>query len=249
MRLAWLALVLAAIPALAQQRGMYGGVSTGQMVGATSDPGFAGRLGATVSGLPQTTTSIPINGGIYGNTLPGGNFGGRSYGGRRGNTLVVPYGVPVLYANPFTGAYSPGYDVAPRAIAMPVDSSPTVVINQYFTPDTARPQMREYSDLPEPVRPPQTSRPRVAPQQQESQQPAPQPQAARRGENAPDKPTITLLAFNDKSVTSVIAYWVQKDELHYVTNTYKKMVVGLNSLDRATSERLNKERSVEFTLE
>ncbi|HUQ94719.1 MAG TPA: hypothetical protein VM120_23765 [Bryobacteraceae bacterium] len=239
-----LCLLATTFSAAAQQqgkRGMYGGVSTGQMVGVTNNAGFASGLGATVSGLPQTAHRIPMNRGMYGSPNHGG------WPGRGGRTLVVPYGVPVGYG------YGYGYDAAPmQTIVQPVQTSPSVIINQYYSTESVRPQLREYTDLPDPIRPPRTeveapAQARVNPPRQ--QPAAPRPAHPVEVTDSASRPTLTLLAFKDSSVVSSIAYWVQGEQLHYVTKTYVKRVVPLSSLDKATSAQLNRERNVEFLIE
>lgn len=254
------------IPALAQQRGiyggqtgqrgMYGGRSTGQMVGTINDPGFAGRLGATVSGLPQTTTRIPVQRpGAWSN---GGRYPGSWNPGRgRTNTVVIPYGVPVIYGsgNEFYGDVPPQQPV--QTIVQPVQPPPSVIINQYYTADnTHSPEMKEYSNLPEPIRPPRTEveqggRVRVNPPAGRPAPPrdAPDPSVQEARIRDANTPTITTLAFQDGSVDSVIAYWQQGDQLHYVASDYAKKVVPIGTFDKARSEQLNRDRKVEFRLE
>lgn len=241
-------------------RGMYGGVSTGQMVGVINDPGFASRLGATVSGLPQTTTRIPVQrstyggfGGYYGGGTPG-RGGGRGDHGRT-NTVVVPWGVPVMY-----GGYGGGYDynIVPQpaqTVVQPiVQPAPSVVINQYYTPEKGSdPEMRDYSDLPKPIRPPRTEvqgaegRVTVVPPAERREQPEVVRESALQ---AATRPTITRLQFRDSgTVAEVIAYWRQGDQLHYISSDYEKQVVPLESLDRPATEQLNKEGNIEFRIE
>jgi len=238
-----------------QQRGMYGGVSTGQMVGVINDPGFGSRLGATVSGLPQTTTRIPVGTGIY----SGGSSGVHgSHGNRwnpRGNarTVVVPYGIPVGYYG--------GYDTtsSPTIVqAQPVQPAPSVIINQYYSPEVANPVMREYSGLPEPVRGPRTEveqgSVRVNPPSARTQpERAPAPQLSEQAQaervEAATKATVTLLSFTDGTVVSAIAYWQQAGELHYVSANYGKHTVPIETLDKTASEAMNRARKVEFHLD
>lgn len=257
MRWSWL-LVLA-LPLGAQQRGMYGGISTGQMVGVTNDPGFASRLGATVSGLPQTTTRIPSGNGIYGGgggyRQPGyGGYGGGHAGRGGGRTLVVPYGIPMAMPYPVPVEYEP----AP-AMVQPIQQSPSVIINQYYSPESVHPQMKEYDDLPQAALPRTEVHsgeariyPPAARQPKAAAPVTPQPAAPRNEEGAAEtssKATITLLAFADSTVVTAIAYWQQGDSLHYVTNGFSKRVVPIHSLDKALTEQLNRERKVDFQLE
>lgn len=232
--------------ALAQQRGMYGGISTGRIVGSFGDPGFASGLGATVSGLPQTTTRVPLDRRVFGGGYRGGFAGGRF---DRTRTVVVPWGLPFFYGGYFSSIGSEGMVPAPT-IVEPVQSAPSVIINQYFTPEVVRPQMREYRELPESAQP-STPEARVTPQ--EAQQPKTETRASKQPSEAEQaaaqQPTITLLAFSDSSVAAAIAYWVQGDELHYVARNFAKRVVPLKLLDVELSRQLNRERNVEFRLE
>jgi len=244
----WLALwmMVAALPLAAQQRGMYGGVSTGKIVGSFDSTGFASGLGATVSSLPQTNRVIPLQRpGIYASPArgPRGGFGG----GGRGRTVVVPYGIPYGFVGSgYGGAYT-GYDgVAPApTVVEPAPQSPTVIINQYYSPDVVRPQIKEYTDLPEAVKP----KGEESKQQATVYPPSAQEEMSAERVVSATKATLTLLAFRDSSVVAVIAYWVQGQDLHYVTKSYGKKVVPVETLDKGVSLQLNSERGVEFTLE
>jgi hypothetical protein len=162
-----------------------------------------------------------------------GEMGGRRYFGR--GTILVPYPV---YADPFyTGGpgFDPGYNPA-----YPPDQMPTVIINQNFQPETIHPQLKDYSNvtLPEPgvvIPAPGTPAPAAA---------VP-PQTA-----TPDdgQPNIYLIALNDQSVLTALAYWVQGDTLNYITLTDAQNHVSLALVDRDLSIRLNRERQVQFRL-
>ena len=109
---------------------------------------------------------------------------------------------------------------------------PQVVINQNFAPDVARPVVREYVpdanggiriDGPQSqVTPPETT-------------------------VAEESPTF-LIAFKDHTIYAAIAYWVEGDTLHYVTNQSTHNQVSLDLVDRELSDRLNRERQVDFRL-
>lgn len=223
--------ILAAGSVFAQQRGMYGGISTGQMVGTVNDPGFASRLGATVSGLPQTSTRIPVNGGLY-----GGGGGGNWHQPRGGNrTVVVPYGIPV------------GYPVPVYEAPQQQQQAPTVVINQYFSNDSNRPHTKE--DYGEVVRHDDHGRTQARSTPPPAPAPSPAPRRTPEQIAEAERATVTMLAFNDSSVVSAIAYWTQEDTLHFVTKHYEKKTTALDTLDRTLTDQLNKERNVEFRLE
>jgi hypothetical protein len=239
-----------------QQRGMYGGISTGQIVGSINDPGFASRLGATVSGLPQITTRIPVQRGIY--SYPGGQVPGdrQGRGGgwqvpRGGNrTVIVPYGGPVFFGGYGYSGYGYGYDVPHQTIVQeaPPQPAPAVVINQYYSPEVVRPQMKDYTDLPEPAEP-QAEKPKAQARVYPPSAVAPQPSQPAPTREEAERATITLLAFEDSSVVAALGYWMDGETLHYVTKNFEKKTTPLKSLDKALTEQLNRERNVEFKLE
>jgi hypothetical protein len=93
-----------------------------------TNTGFAGRLGATVSGRQGT----------------GGEFR------RFRNTVAIPYAYPV-YVGGYGGYGDYGYGYAPDqqpsvTNVNPPQQSPQVVINQNFVPEHATPVMRDYTD-------------------------------------------------------------------------------------------------------
>ncbi|HMC60612.1 MAG TPA: hypothetical protein VKJ01_15585 [Candidatus Solibacter sp.] len=63
-----------------------------------------------------------------------------------------------------------------------------------------------------------------------------------------DEPQRYLIAFKDHTIYSAIAYWVDGDTLHYFTsgNTHNQVSVSL--VDRALTQRLNKESGVPFKI-
>lgn len=245
-RLALWMMTAAALPLAAQQRGMYGGVSTGKIVGSFDSTGFAAGLGATVSSLPQTNRVIPLRRpGIY--ASPGRGPRGGYGGGGHGRAVVVPYGIPYGFVGSGYGVGYPGYDAAVPAqgMAEPVAQSPAVIINQYYSPEVVRPQIKEYTDLPEPVKPKDEE-----PKQQATVYPrGTQEEVSPERVVSATRPTLTLLAFRDSTVVAVIAYWVEGQDLHYVTKSYAKKVVPLETLDKGVSLQLNSERGVAFSLE
>jgi hypothetical protein len=217
--------------------------------------------GIPAAGAPGTGGNI-LHPGIPSAGAPGiGGFGGQRFaGGRRdggfgrfGRTVIVPYpvgidpfyggyGGPMGYAgagfyqpqpgyyDPIWGIYNPGpgdYAGQPQQ-----PSSPAVVINQNFQPDTIRPVLRDYSNvqLPEPTL--------------KQVVPAPQPSAAAGNDQA----TIYLIAMKDHSIIPVLGYWMDKGALSYVTVDSVIGRVALDQVDREFSQHLNDERHVEFRL-
>jgi hypothetical protein len=68
-------------------------------------------------------------------------------------------------------------------------------------------------------------------------------------EQAPaDEQPHYLIAFKDHTIYSAVAYWVDGDTLHYFTsgNTHNQVSVSL--VDRALTQRLNKESGVAFNI-
>lgn len=209
------------------------GVGTLPPLTVNSGASFASRLGATVGGFR----------GVGIGARPGFGRGGLRRGGG-----VIPYAVPIFmggfggYGD--YGAYgndsSPyAYPQQPMVMAPPQPvqpASPPVVINQYYTSDTARPVMYEYGQgsLPEPSA--GTLRTYTAPS----------------GPTFPDpndpKPTIWLIAFKDGSIYPALGYWIEDSTLHYITKDGSHNRATVDRVDRAFSEQLNRERGLEFKL-
>jgi hypothetical protein len=59
---------------------------------------------------------------------------------------------------------------------------------------------------------------------------------------------IYLIAFKDHRIQAAVAYWVDDNTLHYVTREHQERQVPLDSIDRAFSEQINRDRRVEFRL-
>jgi hypothetical protein len=159
------------------------------------------------------------------NAFPGGRF--RS---RPNAVIYVPYALGGYYG----GSYYGDQGMAPAAPGYPQQQymGPQVVINQNFVPDVARPIVREYvSDANDGIR-------FYGPQSQAAQSETPV---------AEESPTF-LIAFKDHTIYSAIAYWVEGDTLHYVTNQSTHNQVSLDLVDRELSDRLNRERQVDFRL-
>ncbi len=165
------------------------------------------------------------------NTFPGG---GR-FRNRTGGVIYVPYSVGGYYGGYYYGDQgygdqggTGGAEGYPQQQYM----GPPVIINQYFTPDVARPIVREYV-------PDANGGIRVYGPQSQATQPDPPV--------AEESPTF-LIAFKDHTIYAAIAYWVEGDTLHYVTNQSTHNQVSLDLVDRELSDRLNRERQVDFRL-
>jgi len=133
----------------------------------------------------------------------------------------VPYGVGGSYYEPGEAAAGGYYPQQQQ------QQAPQVVINQNFISETARPMVREY-----------TSDPNGAIRLYQ-----PEPAA-----QAPEENPTYLIAFKDHTIYAALAYWVEDGTLHYVTNQNTHNQVSLDLVDRELSDRLNRERSVDFRL-
>lgn len=138
--------------------------------------------------------------------------------GRR--PAVVPWYFPVFAG----GYYGPAYEPPPSVIVAPPAQPAPVVIYQNFAPASA-PAAREDSSLYVHDVPPRT--------------PPPEPAEA---------PISFLIATKDHSVFSAAAYWVEGEDLHYVTPRGKHEKIPLATVDRQLSEKLNEGHQVEFRL-
>lgn len=145
---------------------------------------------------------------------PRGNFRaeGRLYG--RGVPLI-PQGA---FFDPFYSGYTGlGYG---EPESTPPPPSPMVIYNPNYQPETAHPQIRDYSNVKLP--------------------PAAAPDST--------QPDAFLIALKDHSVLMASAYWVQDDTLSYITPEGDHKHVGVPAVDRDLSVRLNAERNLRFQL-
>ena len=66
--------------------------------------------------------------------------------------------------------------------------------------------------------------------------------------SAPGRSPIYLIAFKDHAIQAAESYFVGGNALHYVTLEHAEKQAPLDSVDRALSGQLNRERHVAFTL-
>jgi len=160
-------------------------------------------------------------------------YTGAPLGGHRGfrgggrSVVYVPYAVGGY-------GYYPGYaEPEPQVTYVyqqpPQQVPPQVIINQHFTSETARPIVREYVSEPD-------GGIRVY---------GPDPKASTP---APEENPTYLIAFKDHTIYAALAYWVEGHTLHYVTSQNTHNQVSLDLVDYELSNRLNRERNVEFKL-
>jgi len=186
---------------------------------------LAGRLGGTVAG------------GSYTGVAPGGGYrGGGGHSGGRQRTVVVPYAYPVFYDGG-AGYYPPEQQQPTNVtVVVPQQSVPQVIINNGYTPETATPNVREYSGGE-----PSESNLRVY------EGPKPKAEAPARS-IMDEQANIYLIALKDGSIRQAIGYWTQGDTLHYVTPNSSVNHLSLAIVDRERSVELNAERKLDFDL-
>lgn len=223
---------LVALPATAQRGGGGGGMRGGGGGFRGGGGGFRG------GGLGR--------GGFYGG-LRGGGFGrGGFYGGFRGFNRgryghsrfffglgFYPYSFWPYYSywpNYDWGYPSYGYGYAPPYYDYGYSYAPPVIINQY--------DRDQYDPPPPPADQPPRSH--VRPELREY------PESA---SSHPYEKPIYLFAFkNQDNIRAAEAYWVEGSTLHYVTLQHEQRQAPLDSLDRAFTYRLNRERHVDLRL-
>ena len=155
-----------------------------------------------------------------------GRPGDGRFGNRRNNNngVLVPYAVPVyvggFYDNPYLPD-GPGPGPAPQQQPNVVVVYPQVV-----------PQPTVYA-------PPNDSYAQPSPDQ--STQPA-------SAEPAPSEQEHYLIAFKDHTIYSALAFYVEGDTLHYFTSGNTHNQVSLSMVDKALTERLNKESGIDMKL-
>jgi hypothetical protein len=216
---------LASTVAFAQRGGSRGGGGGGGFHGGGGGGFHSGGGGGFGGGFRGG--SVGFSRGGYGRGFVGGYGRGFGYGyGRFGYGFGLGlglgywggYGYPYYYGYPGYYGYSYPYDYS---YAYPsYDPGPAVVEQNYYS-SAAPPAVQQY--------PPSAPQYSPSPQQQ-------------RGE------TIYLIAFKDHRITAAKAYWAEGDALHYVTREGEHKQAPFDSIDRAFSEQLNRDRHVAFQL-
>ena len=70
-----------------------------------------------------------------------------------------------------------------------------------------------------------------------------------RNEYGESREITYLIAFKDGNIRAAAAYWVDGNTLHYVTRQHQERTAPLDSVDRAFSEKLNRDQRVPFHLQ
>jgi hypothetical protein len=227
---------LITLPAFAQRGGgMHGGGMHGGG-GFPSGGGFHGGVGGGYS-------HGGVMGGYRGGGFVGSGFGYRTpvYGGFRYGGFYHHHGFYrsrfffgfglggfFPYAYPWYGGYGYGYPYDPY---YPDYYSYQPPSNVAYYPSEPAP---DYSYAP--------PAPPLRPEVREYRGSAPS------SSRAYEKP-IYLIAFkNQDNIRAAEAYWVDNGTLNYVTLQHERKQAPLDSVDRAFSGRLNRERHVDFRL-
>ena len=214
-------------------------------VGARSGLGGINTGGINVGG----GNFIPIVNGNRSNIRRGSNNFGRGF---RSNSNATPYvfAYPVFIGGGYDNSYAPDA-YGPNGYG-PQDVPPPQPPQQPNTTIVFPPQQQQ---------PPQQANPvmiQAGPDGQYTttgQRPganmynAPQGQgdAAQGPEPSTDAPRF-LLAFKDRTIYSVIAYWTDGDTLHYFTPGNVHNQASMSLIDRELTERLNRELGIDFKL-
>ena len=180
---------------------------------------------------------------VRGGGFRGGAF--RSGIGFRRNRLFFGFS-PFLYSGfygyPFFGFCDPFFDCYDNGYGYPPDNGyspygyPYVSYSGGGTPAVAIIQNTPWYPSEQAYAPP----PPPAPAVREYTAPATQAQQYQ----AP----LYLIAFSDGVIRAVLAYWVDGTTLHYVSMDHEQQQAPLSTVDRALSDRLNRERNVTFEL-
>jgi len=238
------ALVIAAIPcALPAQRQ---GVPVGSNPLATSNGFTYGNI-LFPGGVPTAARSGYPGNAFASHPPHGGQFnGGNNRGSGKTRTIIVPYAYPMYFGGDYGNGYM-SYDQQqqqqqqqqPNNVTVVVQQppNPPVVINQNFIPDAAGNRVNEQEDPaarpnePPPPPPPLRQRPNPAPAAQND-----------------DQATIYLIALKNGTVYTAIGFGVIENTLTYTAPNGSSSRVSMDDVDRPLSERLNRERNVQFNL-
>jgi hypothetical protein len=227
--------------------------------GAVSGPQYGRGNILFPGGVTSFPNTAPVQlpdprfGSIIPNYPPRQPDGG--FRGGRGRTVAIPYAVPVYVGGGYGGG-GYGYDYAPQqpaanvTVVIPQQPTPQVIINHNYTPETANPVMRDYSNSNLPEASPRSPEVQIytAPTPGRGEEPQPRAQTRQSVAPADDKPNIYLIALKDGTVRSAIGYWSEDGVLHYVTPQGSINRFSLSFLDTATTEQLNRERGLEWEL-
>jgi hypothetical protein len=207
----------------------------------------------TVGPLPPVVNGFASSG--FGNATAPRGSGRRGNG--RANSGASYVGVPVFGSaggvfspppgqyDPIFGVYNPGvqYQPSDSDYSAQQQPTPTVIINQYFQPQTAHPVFHDYTNVPLP--PPGRG---VAPNSRTYAPPPDGPSGNDAASAGNSEQPIFLIAMKDHTIYPALAFWIDGDTLNYVTMQGTPNRVSLSLVDRELSLRLNDERGLAFKL-
>jgi len=166
-----------------------------------------------------------------GNSFGGGNNSFRRPPANRGggrNAPAVVYSYPVLI-----GGYGGGYYDTPAPAEAPQQQPNVTVV----------------------IPPQQDVRPviiQMGPEDQDANARRAERRLYRQPEVEPAQPEPDaphyLIAFKDHTIYSSVAYWFDGDTLHYFTNGNTHNQASVSLIDRALTERLNREMGTDFKM-
>ncbi len=233
-------LLFAASGVWAQHHGVAGGhqsggsVSGGYRGGGFVSGGYRGGVfhGGSVVSPDRLRTgfgSVVFPGGDYAGTrLRGYSTGVWAPSYYYGGFGYYPYSygyAPFFGGAPLGGDYYSAPSSQPNVIIVggqaPVEPSAPVVVNQYVPAPVPQPVIQEIPTPPEP------------------------PPASDTSSGSSD---IYLIAMKSGLIHAALAYWVEGDQLHYITRDRQHKQIALSSVDRSFSAQLNRERRVKFQL-
>jgi len=204
------------------------------LCGLLALPAVAQRGGMHGAGAVHGGGGGVHGGGGFRGGFTGGGYGGFHHGfyGRNrfyfgaGFGFWPGYSYPLFYDNGYYG-YSYPYDSNYGYYPPP----------NYDNGSTASPPVVIYQTMAPPVT---VYEPPARPEIHEYPDPAPS--------SAYEKP-IYLIAFRGQdNIRAAEAYWVEGSTIHYVTLQHEHKQAPLDSVDRAFSSRLNRERRLDFRL-
>ena len=153
-------------------------------------------------------------------------------GGRQNSTFI--YTVPVYVGG---GYYDSSYFAPPPQPPVQQQQQPNVTV---IYPPPATPVVIYPSDT-------QGAAPQYVPLPERAAPSIYEP-PARTEDSSANQLSHFLIAFKDHTIYSAIAYWVDGDTLHYFTAGNNHNQVSVSLVDRALTERLNKDSGLEVRL-
>lgn len=170
-------------------------------------------------------------------TVSGSDWSVGAYQRQRWRGGIVPYPV-------FIGGFTSTYQApVPNVTVINAPApSPSVIINQGYTPDRMNPTVTEVG--------PGTPEGMTTYQAPVVQNPEGRPlrEAIRGPVNPEGRPTVYLVAMKSGEVYSALAFWLEEGTFHYITTKHAHNRASYDLVDIDLSRQLNEERGLEFRL-